>query len=438
MYPGVDKIRTGMMQRRGELTLTSHEQSLLDGAGGEGARLAMSIIVRLARTTGAERLIEISSAHVDGCLYHGRASLDFVERLRTGGAQVAVPTTLNSSSLDLLHPNLYRGDKETARSARRLMDAYVALGCRPTWTCAPYQLASRPARGEHIGWAESNAVVFANSVLGARTNRHGDFVDIRAGITGRVPYTGLHWDENRAGDVLYRVRQLPERLLHEDVFYHVLGHLIGLDVRDGIPVIEGLPATVSEDRLKAFGAAAASSGAVSLFHAVGRTTEAPTLDAAFHGRRPGREVDITTQQLAEARDSLTTSRSSRLAAVSLGTPHFSLQEFAQLVSLLDDIRIQPGIDFYVSTGRDVLAEVSARGWLSVCEAAGITIVVDTCTYITPILRATSGAVMTNSAKWAYYAPGNVGVEVIFGSMRECVESAAQGVVWRDPELWSGL
>jgi len=238
--------------------------------------------------------------------------------------------------------------------------------------------------------------------------------------------------------VLYRVRQLPERLLHEDVFYHVLGHLIGLDVRDGIPVIEGLPATVSEDRLKAFGAAAASSGAVSLFHAVGRTTEAPTLDAAFHGRGPGREVDITTQQLAEARDSLTTSRSSRLAAVSLGTQHFSLQEFAQLVSLLDDIRIQPGIDFYVSTGRDVLAEVSARGWLSVCEAAGITIVVDTCTYITPILRATSGAVMTNSAKWAYYAPGNVGVEVIFGSMRECVESAAQGVVWRDPELWSGL
>lgn len=404
----------------------------------EGAALAGRIVDRMAELAGAPGLIDIASAHVDGCLYHGQAGLDFAERLVASGARVSVPTTLNVGSLDLLHPHLYRGDAATAERARRLMDCYVALGCEPTWTCAPYQLARRPGFGEQIAWAESNAIVFANSVLGARTNRYGDFMDACAAIAGRVPDTGLHRTENRRGRLVFRLRGVPRRLLEVDVLYPVLGHLVGLESGPLVPVIDGLPPGVDEDRLKALGAAAASSGSVALFHAVGVTPEAPTLDEALHGERPERTVEVGPALLRRARDELTTAGDGLLAAVSLGTPHFSVAEFEQLVRLLERLPgPQAAVDVYVSTSRRVLAEVERRGWLGTLEDAGIQLVVDTCTYVTPILRRTDGPVMTNSAKWAYYAPGNLGVEVVFGSLEECLRSAAAGRVWRDPELWDG-
>jgi predicted aconitase len=416
--------------------LEQRDRDLLSGAQGEAARLAMEIVVAMAEAVGAERLVDIASGHIDGGLYHGQVSLDFAERLVAGDARVRVPTTLNVGSFDLLHPELYRGDPATGEAGRRLMDLYVAMGCRPTWTCAPYQMDARPEFGQHVGWAESNAIVFANSVLGARTDRYGDFIDICAAITGRAPYAGLHLDENRRGEIVFRLTGLPERLLDEEAFYPVLGHLVGLGAGTMVPVIDGMRAEVSEDRLKAFGAAAASSGSVGLFHAVGVTPEAPTLDAALHGADPVRTIDVTTDLVVRARDSLTTAADGALAAVSVGTPHFSLSEFERLVDLLDGARVVDGVEFYVSTGRTVLAEAAARGWAEVCERAGVTVVTDTCTYVTPIMRVDGGVVMTDSAKWAYYAPGNLEVRVVFGSLAECVRSAVEGRVWRDLGIWA--
>ena len=408
----------------------------LDGAEGDAARMAMEVVVAMAEAVGADRLVDVASAHIDGCLYHGQVSLDFAERLVAGGGTVRVPTTLNVGSLDRLHPKLYRGDAATGRAAGRLMDVYVELGCRPTWTCAPYQMDARPAFGEHVAWAESNAFVFANSVLGARTDRYGDFIDISAAITGRAPHAGLHLDEHRRGELVFRLTGLPDRLLDEDVLYPVLGHLVGLEAGTHVPVIDGLPAGVPEDRLKALGAAAASSGSVGLFHAVGITPEAPTLQAALRGGDPLRTIEVTPRRLAGARDSLTTATGDRLDAVSVGTPHFSPAEFERLAELLDGARVADGVAFYVSTGRSVLAEAESRGWAEACRRAGITIVTDTCTYVTPILRSDAGVVMTNSGKWAYYAPGNLGVRVVFGSLAECVRSAVEGTVWRDTGLWT--
>ena len=397
----------------------------------------MRIVTRMAEVAGARRLIDVTSAHVDGCLYHGEAGLDFAERLVAEGARVSVPTTLNVGSLDLLHPHVFRGDATTRERARRLMDCYVALGCEPTWTCAPYQLSRRPALGDQIAWAESNAIVFANSVLGARTNRYGDFIDACAAITGRVPDAGLHRADARRGQALFRLVDVPPRLLAADVLYPVLGHLIGQETGTSVPVVDGLPASTSEDQLKALGAAAASSGSVGLFHAVGVTPEAPTLEAALGGEPPVSVVDVTPPLLRRARDALTTTGDGALAAVSVGTPHFSLREFEVLVGLLARVpAVRSSVDFYVSTGRDVLTEVERRGWGRALDAAGVEVVVDTCTYVTPVLRKTDGVVMTNSAKWAYYAPGNLGVEVVFGSLEECVHSAAAGRVWRDPVLWA--
>jgi hypothetical protein len=416
--------------------LSADDRAMLDGERGEASRLAMRIVADLAGAMEADRLIDVASAHVDGCLYHGPASLEFAERLVAGGAAVSVPTTLNTGSLDLLHPDLVRETPVRARAARRQMDLYEAMGCRPTWTCAPYQLPGRPSPGQHIAWAESNAIVFANSVLGARTNRYGDFIDICAAITGRVPFAGLHREENRRAEIVFHLTGVPDRLLREDVLYPVLGHLVGREAGSSVAAIVGLPPDTTEDRLKALGAAAASSGSVALFHAVGITPEAPSLEAALGGRRASRQVEITPERLRAARDELSTTSREDLAAVSLGTPHFSLAEFEALMPLLDGVRVDPRVDLYISTGRDVLAEVERRGWLAILNAAGARMVTDTCTYITPIMRVDDGPVMTNSAKCAWYAPMNVGAEVVFGSLEECVRSAATGRVWRDERLWA--
>jgi predicted aconitase len=425
--PGLDQSR---------VQLDNFDRGLLDGTEGEAAKLAMRILLRMADIAGADRFIDISSAHIDSCLYHGRSGLDFAERLAAGGAHVRVPATLNVSSLDLLHPHLYRGDAETAVAARKLMDAYVSMGCTATWTCAPYQLQQRPSFGEHVAWAESNAIVFANSVLGARTDRYGDFIDICAAITGRVPDAGLHRTEQRRGRIVFSLAGLSERLLDSDLLLPLLGHIVGSRTGTLIPVIDGLsPEHCSEDRFKAFGAAAASSGAVAMFHVVGVTPEASTLDAALQGMPPDRTIDVSTAMLREANEALTTA-TGRLTAVSLGTPHFSVAEFERLMPLVTDVRFADGVDVYVSTGRDVLRQVAQRGWLETMQRAGITIVTDTCTYITPILRQATGTVMTNSAKWANYAPGNLGVEVAFGTLSECIRSARIGRVWRDDSLWA--
>ncbi len=417
------------------MELTERDRNLLAGKAGGAAQLAMRLIVQLATMVDAPRLIDVTTAHIDSCLYHGPVGVDFAERLVQLGGHVMIPTTLNVSSLDLLHPEHYIGSVAVAQQARRLMDAYVALGCHPTWTCAPYQLPHRPVQGEQIAWAESNAIVFANSVLGARTNRYGDFIDICAALTGRVPDAGLHQTAARAGQVLFRLHTLPKRLLDADIFYAILGHIIGAAVGNQIPVIADLPPTVTEDQLKALGAAAASSGAVALFHAVGITPEAPTLDAALQGQKPLRVVNVSSAMVLATRAELCSTDERTLAGIALGTPHFSLAEFAQLLEQLESNAIAPHVDFWVSTGRDVLAAVKARGWDVKLRAAGVRVVVDTCTYITPILRDRPGVMMTNSAKWAHYAPGNVGAKVAFGTLHECIHSATRGEVWYDHEFW---
>jgi predicted aconitase len=413
--------------------LTEADRSRLNGDAGEAAALAMRILVETAEVMGAERLIDVASAHVDGCLYHGLAGLEFAERLVAGGARVSVPTTLNVSSLDLLHPERPPGDPATAVNARRQMDLYVAMGCRPTWTCAPYQLPGRPAFGEHVAWAESNAIVFCNSVLGARTNRYGDFIDVCAAITGRAPLAGLHLDGERRARLVLRLDGVSARLLASDALYPVLGHLLGKEAGSAVSAIVGLPGDTDDDRLKGIGAAAASSGSVAMFHAVGITPEAPTLEAAT-GDEDVPEFAVTPERLRAARGELGTADGDALGAVSVGTPHASLAELERLAGLVADRR--PVVPFYVNTARDVLAEAERREWFGSLPAAGVEIVTDTCTYLTPIIDAGPGSVMTDSGKWAWYAPANIGVEVVIGGLEECVASAAAGRVLRDESLWA--
>lgn len=402
----------------GLMRLSGDDRSMLGGDAGEATAMAMGLLVAVAEAMDAPRLLDISGAHIDSCLYHGLASLDFAKRLAGGGGEVRVPTTLNVSSLDLLHPDLYRGDAATAERARELMDAYVSLGCRPTWTCAPYQLADRPGLGEQVAWGESNAIVFANSVLGARTNRYGDFLDICCALTGRAPAIGLHTDEGRLAELVVDV-EVPDTWRDEDLLYVAIGHLLGELAGTDVALIRGLDQRVDEDRLKALGAAAASSGAVAMFHVEGVTPEAGT--ALPPGTPRLERVDAHSVRDALARLG---SGSTKVGAISIGTPHASATELARLAVLCSGRETR--IPFYVNTGRDVMDACPEA--VRVIEEFGAQMVTDTCTYITPILPEAVAAVMTNSGKWAYYAPGNLGVEVVMGTMADCVETAVTGSV----------
>lgn len=405
---------------------------MLAGERGSGTAIAMRVVLAAARALGAARLRPISRAHVDGCMYHGDSGLEFAELLLRGDARVRVPTTLNVGLLDLLHPEINGLDQATSDSSRRLLECYQELGCSPTFTCAPYQLPDRPQFGEQIAWAESNAIVFANSVLGARTNRYGDLVDICAAVTGRVPDAGLHLDQPRAATVVFDVAGLPERVRGSAMLTALVGLVVGARAGERVPAIVGLPGDTSEDELKALGAAAASSGSVALFHAVGLTPEAPDLDTALHGAPPAEELAIGVGELDAARRELGPKRGGPLVGVSVGTPHASPRELRQIAELIDGHRVAPGLEFSVSTNRHALS--AAPDAVRSLEAAGVQIVVDTCTYVTPIMRVEGGLVMTNSAKWAYYAPALRGASVVFGSLTDCVSTAVTGKLHWEPLL----
>jgi predicted aconitase len=413
------------------LRLSSTDTAFLNGDAGEATAFAMRTLVSFASAVDAESLLDITRAHIDGCLYHGQVSLDFVERMVAGGGRVRVPTSLNVGALDLIHPELIRLSEAEQAPARRLMKAHEALGCEPSFTCAPYQTRFRPVRGEQIAWGESNAIVFANSVIGARTNRYGDFIDLCCALTGRAPAWGLHLDVNRRAHIHFRLTGFPSSISPSDALFVAVGLIVGAGSGDRIPAIEGLPTPRSEDQLKALGAAAASSGAVGLFHAVGITPEAPTLRDAFGGDAPDETVAIRPSDIARALTHLSTvPDGSPITAVCLGTPHFSHDEWMRLVPILERVAPSRGIPIYVNTARATLHALEATGRLNDLSAFKVILVTDTCTYLTPILERLDGTVMTNSGKWAHYAPGNLGVQVAFGEIEDCILSAARGIVVR--------
>ncbi|MDF1608542.1 aconitase X catalytic domain-containing protein [Hoeflea sp. YIM 152468] len=411
-----------------DLTATDHD--ILEGRQGRAAADAFTLVLKFAEAVGAQRLLPCASAHVDGCLYHGEASLDFVERYVALEGRVKVPTTLNVGSVDLIHPELFIGDAALGAAGKRLMQAHLELGCTPSFTCAPYQTLLRPGFGDQLAWAESNAIVFANSVIGARTNRYGDFIDLACALTGRVPDYGLHRSENRRAGAIVAVTGCKDASPDQAGGIAVAAGLaVGRECGDTIAAITGLPGCTSEDDLKALGAAAASSGSVAMFHAVGLTPEAPDLAAATGGRQAPVVARLGPEEIAGILASLSTvADGTPLTAVALGTPHFSLTEFDRLLPMLD---LAPfSVPIYVNTGRHEWDRLSADGRAGRLEAAGITVVVDTCTYVTSIIRDLSGAVMTNSGKWAYYAPGNLGVDVAFGTLADTLVSARAGRVVR--------
>lgn len=410
------------------LTLEPVDEALLCGEMGAAAAHAMKLLVQYGNVLGAGTFVDIQSAHIDGILYHGPASTDFVRRFVDLGGRLRVPTTLNVAAVDVVHPGWHQGAPELLPAQEELTALHEELGCVPTLTCAPYQRMLRPRFGEHVAWAESNAIVFVNSVLGGRTDRYGDFTDLCAALTGRVPYAGFHRSENRAARICFDVPDPAACGLQRDIYFACLGYIVGARAAGLVPAIDGLPSDANEDELKALGASAASSGAIALFHAIGITPEAPTLEAAAQDG----PVDLAVVSAAEVQAALARlcplEIGEPIAAMCLGTPHFSLSEFAVLAAAVEGRRTAAGVEVYVSTSREIAARVQEDPAFRAISAFGVRLVVDTCTYLAPVVRATQGVIVTNSGKWAHYGPGNLGRRVGLMTLERCVRSAEAGRV----------
>ena len=405
------------------IELTGFDQALLDGQHGQAAQMAMHIVLRMAELQGARSLVDVTQAHIDGCIYTGPASLRFARQLVQWGAKVRVPTTLNSISVDQRRWRELGVDPALGEPASALGDAYMAMGAQLSYTCAPYLLDSAPKAGEQIVWAESNAVVYANSVLGARTLKYPDYLDICIALTGRAPLIGCHLDAQRKARLQIELPALDDL---DDAFYPLLGYHIGALAGSRVPLVLGLEKRKpSLDDLKAFGAAFATTSAAPLFHIAGVTPEAidPAQVLEAGTRIPVEKIRL--QDLMLSWRELNSARDPRVDVVSLGNPHFSLGEFAHLARLCRGRHKHPDVVLAITCGRAVLEQAREAGHIAVIEAFGATLVTDTCWCMLgePVIPPAATTLMTNSGKYAHYAPGLVGRKVHFASLAECVDAA---------------
>jgi len=403
-----------------ELELTPADRRMLDGGDGIAAQQAMRILVAMASQQEARALIDVTRAHVDGCIYAGPANLVFAERMEELGARVRIPTTMNAISVD--HANWRRQGvaPEFGEPAARLADTYVRMGCQASFTCAPYTLPSPPAFGEPIGWSESNAVIFANSVLGARTAKHPDFLDFCIAVTGRAPLAGAFLGEGRRARRAVRV-QLPDGA--DSSAWPLIGYLTGLASPDRIPLIKGLANTrPTQDDLKALCAAFGTTSAAAMLHIEGITPEADSL-----GGNPEDEVVVTREDLIAGWRKLNEGPAG-VDLVAIGSPHASLDECRVFAARLDGRPVAATLSVIITAGRDAIAAAQADGTLVKLQGSGVELISDLCwcSITRPVFPEQAKVVLTNSGKYAHYGPGLSGCAVRLGTLDDCIEAALTG------------
>ncbi len=410
-----------------KLDLSARDRAMLDGADGPARRIAMQVICAMAALQGATALVDVTQGHIDGCILANTANLRFAETMAAMGGQVSIPTTMNAISVDHGNWRTQGVPPDFGLRAARLADAYVKMGARPTFTCAPYLLETAPKAGENIGWSESNAVIFANTALAARTVKHPDYLDLFIAMTGRAPLSGVYLPANRA----------PRRRIHidlppgpDDALWTMLGYIAGQLAPDRIPLLTGLEAAdPSQDDLKAMCAAFGTTSAAPMLHVGGHTPEAADFPV------PADTVTVTRADLARVWRDLNQGPQA-IDLVAFGSPHFSLTECRALADLATGHRAR-GTAVIVTVGQNVLALARAEGILARLEAFGAQVFPDICwcSITEPLMPPQARNLMTNSGKYAHYAPGLSGRAVRFGSLAECAETARTGLAPASPPGW---
>jgi cis-L-3-hydroxyproline dehydratase len=401
------------------IRLTEEENAMLRGDRGEAVQFAMETIFRVARGFGAEELVEVMSVHamaMYGDLHD--AGLELLERLYRMGGRCCVPTTQDPASMSFKYWQRMEVPAAYADKQLRLARLVEALGERPLWSCTPYDAGNAPAFGQNVAWAESSAVSFANSVLGARTNRTPAGLAICAALTGRMPKVGLYRPENRMASV--KVVVDPGELTALD--YHTLGILLGKRLGTMIPALVGIPPSATRDDLKSLGAAAAASGAVALYHVIGVTPEACRTDP-FGGQPPREEFRVTRADLEATARELRTAHPGSVDLVVVGCPHYSLAEVRRLAGLLRGRRVAPGKALWVYTSGEVERQAAKEGLLATLEAAGAELLAQTCAVMSPLPKRFR-TLMTDSGKYASYLPSEHGIELVYGDIGDCVRAVA--------------
>jgi predicted aconitase/predicted aconitase with swiveling domain len=418
-----------------EVELTEGDRAMLDGREGSARQMAMRIILAMAKLQGARRLIDLSQCHLDCCIYTGPVSVAIAERMRDLGAKVKVPTTLNAISIDRNQWRVLGIPEARAAEVERQTEAYLAMGAQPSFTCAPYLLDSVPQFGEHIGWAESNAVAFANSVLGAKTSKYPDYLDLCMALTGRAPLAGCHVDENRKARIRIHAN-VPQGA--DDSLFPLLGYLVGALSPHEIPVLTGLEATApTRDDLKAFSAAFATTSAAPMFHIVGITPEAPDIASALAEDEIVDPVRIGASDLMVAWRKLNGTDVAPVSCIAIGNPHSSFEELALIARLCAGRVKSDGTQAIITTSRAMLARARTAGVAQVLEGFGFRLVTDTCWCMIeePVIPRGSGGLLTNSGKYVHYGPGLTGQRVRFAGLAACVEAASTGLFSGAPPEW---
>lgn len=402
------------------LDLSEADRAMLAGTEGPAVQQSMQIICAMAASQEAERLIDVSQGHIDGCIYASPANLTFARKMAELGGRVRIPTTMNAISVDRQNWREQGVAPDFGLPAQQLADAYVQMGCRPSFTCAPYLLDTAPAADEVIAWSESNAVIYANTVLGARTAKHPDFLDLCIALTGRAPLSGVYLDAARKAQRVIDVH-LPEAI--DDGFWPLVGYLAGQRSPDRIPLLCGLaPGSPSRDDLKALCAAFGTTSASPMLHIEGVTPEA---DLAV-----GPDAD----RLAITRDDLRAAWAhlnggpAAVQLVAIGSPHASVGECRALADGLAGRRRHPATQVIVTAGREVIREASAEGLLTRLRASGVQVIQDICwcSIREPVFPPGTQTALTNSGKYAHYGPGLSGRLVRLGSLSDCVTAALTG------------
>ncbi|KAJ5827366.1 Aconitase/3-isopropylmalate dehydratase large subunit alpha/beta/alpha subdomain 1/3 [Penicillium robsamsonii] len=415
------------------VTLTALDREMLNGVHGRASQFAMRVILRTALVQDVTELIDVKQAHIDCCIYTGPAVLKFAQTLREWGARVRIPTTLNSISIDRRLWRAQGVDLAIAGPSEQLAQAYLDMGAKPSFTCAPYQLQSAPSFGDNIMWAESNAVVFANSVLGARTIKCPDFLDVCVALTGRSLNTGVHLTEHRKARVQIHCDSIEG---WDDAIFPLLGYISGDISADRIPIVSGLEkCLVTTSDLKAFGAAFATTSSAPMFHIAGITIEARRLSDIKTQLQDTPKIHITRSDIARQWQLFNPSGKGEpehtpVDLISLGNPHFSYEEIQQLVDLTRDRTKSESTMLVVTCNNEIYTQAYKDGLITALEEFGTQIITDTCWCMIqePIIPPKSQIIMTNSAKYAHYGKGLTGRRMRFGGLVQCVEAACLGTV----------
>jgi len=421
------------------VALTDEERRMLDGEQGAAVMKAMELLVRYADALGAENFVYTNNvAGVPGSSpqwikdYYKEDGGDYravFSRFDLDSDEVVDVPRMNATSCHLqggMDPLLWRDQGMSEEGFANFSydeEQTAAHGIQVLKTCTPYLAGNVPVMGEHCAWMESSAVVFANSVIGARTNCEGRESTSSAMLANRIPNWGFHLDDFRKGQHSVRV-DVPV----QDIFdWGMLGYFIGGAVEDAIPVIEGAVSNPSLIRHKHFGAAAASSGGVEMYHMVGITPEAPNAETAFGGARRGEHFVYDADARRRVYEKLNSvGQNAAVDYVMLGCPHYSAEQIAYAAHLLEGRAVSPNAELWIFTSRAVKATAEASGHADILRKAGAKLMTDTCSAISRAVPEGTRVAALDSAKQVHYLPAMMGIEGWYGTTADCIDAACTG------------